>query len=336
MGLTSGDQPAPKPGAARARTVSGRTVVVGAALVAALFGVAYWVFRSLLWESPAPAPPVPPPTPPPASQPSSAPAGEGAVVAATRGQVELLAHGASWSAARVGARLGPDDAIRTGAGAEADLRLGERSTITVAERTQLAVREVAEAAQPLTLRRGRITADWKEGERRLVVEDESGKVVAATKAARFSVLAAGETFAVATETGVVNLDAAGSQVEVKEGQTSRVEKGASPSPVQPIAKELLLKVATAQRVGAEICAVIKGSTEPGAQVFVDGEPVAIDAEGSFSVSVPSRAGREGVRVTTRDAAGREREKMIACQTNTSPKEKPIEGMGVRWRVEGDD
>jgi len=308
------------------------------AMVAALLLGAFLVFRLVYQQPPAPIPSPPPPVPDAAlpSQPAPAEAEHGAVVAATRGRVELLSRGEDWSEASVGVRLGPEDAIRTGPGAEADLQFGEESTITVAERAQVVVREVSEATQPLTLRKGRVTADWKQGARRLVIEDETGKVVAATKAARFSVLAAGESFVVATQTGTVNLDAAGASIAIKGGETSRVDKGKAPTPAQPLTKELLLKVAAAQVAREGVCAVIKGSTEPGAEVLIDGEPVEIDAQGRFSISVPRRAGREGVRVTTRDVAGREREKMIACQAVTPEREKPIEGMGVRWRVEGEE
>jgi len=307
-----------------------------------LIGAAVLFSRFFLFQSavePAP-PPTPPPTDPPVvaeSQPASQPEEEGAVVAAARGQVELLSTGQDWAAASVGSRLGPEDAIRTGPGAEADLRIGDKSTITVAERSQLAVREVTSAARRFTLRKGRIAVDYKEdGARTLRIEDEKGDAVAATAAAKFSVLSSGDAFVVAAETGVVNLGAAGNTTAVKGGETSFVTEGAMPAPASPITRELLLKVASARKADEGVCAVIKGSTDPGAEVLIDGEPIKLDDKGRFSIAVASQAGKKGVRVTTRDAAGREREKMIACRTVTTPdREPPIEGMGVRWRVEDD-
>jgi len=294
-----------------------RTAVEAALLVVVLSGIAWLVFQNTLYVPPAPPPPPPPPARP-----------DEAIVVAVLGDVVRLSPGGGTTALTVGQKLHAEDSLRTGIGARTDLSMGGRRRVTVAESTQLTVRELGEKAQRFKLSRGRIAVDYPEdGVHTLRIESESGEVE--TRGARFSMLATGNSVAVATETGAVNLTAQKRTVAVPAGTQSIALLGKPPSAAEPIPARLLLKVASAAAPPAELCAEVQGVVPPGAEVLVDGAPAIVAEDGSFHVRVPKVRDKASVLVATRDASGRETTRTIACQG--VPLEARIRDFAIRWR-----
>jgi hypothetical protein len=307
-------------------------VLGGLAIVAAVALLARVVFDRAVYEAPEAAAPAPASPPAGAAPAPAAPADPSDVaVVAVSGSVERSGRDGRWTRVAAGDRLATDDALRTGDAARADLRVGERSRITVAERSQVAVREVTAAVHRLRLSRGRVAVEYeRDGARTLRIEDATGQRVAESQEGRFSVLASGATLAVATETGSVTLRAAGKAVDVGAGQQSVAAAGA-PSPAAPIPVDLLLRVADEARSASDpddLCAHVRGRAAAGAEVTVDDHPVALERDGRFAVRVPRRAGLTAVRVTTRDPGGRSEARDVPCR---DPDER-LDGLSVRWKT----
>ena len=227
------------------------------------------------------------------------------------GAIERLRPG-GWEAVAAGQRLLEDDTIRTGAGASATLAIGDRSRVTVSDATQLTVREITVAAQRLRLSRGRISVDHQPGGARvIVVESEDGGSVARAGTARFSALASGKSLAVATETGVVRLQAGGGSVDVGAGRQAVSFRGEAPDPTTPIPPALLLKIARTAR-GEGVCTVA-GVAERGAEVRVEGRLVEVGGDGRFSIRLAARRVAMHATVITRDAAGHVAERRVPCE-----------------------
>jgi ferric-dicitrate binding protein FerR (iron transport regulator) len=244
-----------------------------------------------------------------------------------QGAIERLAPG-GWLPVARGGVLREDDTLRTAAGSSATLAIGGGSRVTVSDATQLTVREITAAVQRLRLSRGRISVDHQaDGARVLVVESDRGDAVARANAARFSVLANGAALAVATETGIVRLQAAGRAVDVAAGQQSVSYRGEAPTAPSRIPVDLVLRVARAARVEAGSCTV-EGVVERGSEVRVDGRPVEPGADGRFSVRVAAPRGATHVAVATRDASGRVAERRVACRQEVS--EHDLSDFAVRW------
>ena len=305
-----------------------RTIVEAAALVVALVGGAWFLFRGTLYR--------------PESQArdrqharDDAKADEAIVVAVTGDVVRLSPNGGT-SALAVGQRLGAEDSVRTGRGGHTDLQLGARSRLTVAEGTQLTIREVTEHLHRVKLTRGRIAVDYQaDGARLLRIETADGSAVAETQGARFGVLSTGTAVAIATETGAVKLTARQKTVEVSAGMQSTVLAGRPPSSAEPIPARLLLKVADAalsarQRDG--LCADVEGTAPPGAEVLVDGAPAAVAEDGRFRVRVPAAPDKTSVAVAIRDASGRDTLRMVPCGNGAAT--AGIKDFAIRWRRKG--
>ncbi len=250
-----------------------------------------------------------------------------AVVVATEGVVEKQGVSGTWKPVAVGDKLIADDQLRTDPAGRAELSVGGGSVLTVAASTELKVRELSPALHQLQLKRGRLAAKYDaDGRRVLEIQDENGKTVAVTRGAKFSILASGQAMAVATETGIVTLKAAGAEVEVGPGQQAHSYQGAAPSPVTPIRAEVLLKIARG-KVDPSLCANVVGTVEAGAEVRLEGELLVVDAAGGFSAKVPRVPGRNSVRLAVRDASGRPRETVVAC---LAPEADPNLKLDLRW------
>jgi len=303
-----------------------RTIVEAAAVLAVLLGSAWLVFRGTLYRPPAGA-----------AQAHAAedPKVDEAIVVAVAGDVVRLSPAGGTSALAVGQRLRADDSVRTGRGGRTDLQLGARSRLTIAEGTQLTVREITEKVHRFKLTRGRIAVDYQaDGARLLRIESADGGAVAETQGARFGVLSTGTAVAIATETGAVNLSSRGKTIEVRAGTQSIAVAGKPPSGAEPIAARLLLKVADAaaaqEREG--LCAEVEGTAPSGAEVLVDGAPAAVAEDGRFRVRVPAAPDKTGVVVSIRDAGGRETTKMVPCGPGGSVAR--IKDFAIRWRKKG--
>ncbi len=243
------------------------------------------------------------------------------------GRVERLRDGA-WEPLSKGAVLREEDTLRTAVGARATLAIGDRSRLAVSDATQLTVREITAAVQRLRLSRGRLSVDHQaDGARVVVIESERGAAVARAGTARFSVLASGAALAVATEAGVVRLQAADRAVDVGAGQQSLSLDGQPPAPATPLSVELLLRVARAARTSDGTC-VVEGTVEPGAEVRVAGRAVEPAADGRFTVRLAAREGATGATVVTRDASGRNVVRRITCVRDVP--EHELSDFAVRW------
>src|SRR5205823_11702939 len=275
-----------------------RTIVEAAAVLAVLLGSAWVVFRGTLYRPPAGAA---------LAHAAEDPKVDEAIVVAVAGDVVRLSPTGGTSALAVGQRLRADDSVRTGRGGRTDLQLGARSRLTIAEGTQLTVREITEKVHRFKLTRGRIAVDYQaDGARLLRIESAEGGAVAETKGARFGVLSTGTAVAIATETGAVNLTAERKTVEVRAGTQSVATAGKAPSGAEPIPAKLLLKVADAapaQEGGEQLCAEVSGPAPGGSEVLVDGAPAATAEDRRFRVRVPAAPDKTTVLVPTRHASG---------------------------------
>jgi hypothetical protein len=91
--------------------------------------------------------------------------------------------------------------------------------------------------------------------------------------------------------------------------------------------ELWLKVANALAQAPEgICGSLQGTAPPGAEVSVEGKPVDVAADGSFSVQVPRTPGKTEVTVAIRDASGRTTSRKIAC----SEEQASADDVALHW------
>jgi len=301
-----------------------RGVAEIAAVAAVLLAGAWLLFRGAVYRAP----------PASAAQAREEPRAEEAIVVAVAGDVVRLSPTGGTSALAVGQRLRADDSVRTGRGAHTDLQIGMRSRLTIAEASQLTVREITEKVHRFKLTHGRIAVDYqRDGARLLRIESADGEAVAETQGARFGVLSTGSAVAIATETGAVNLTSLKTTVEVSAGKQAVAEEGKPPSAAEPIPAKLLLKVADAappQEREDQLCAEVAGTAPVGAEVLVDGTPAAIADDGRFRVRVPAARGKTGVLIAIRDASGRETSRTVPCGARMPH----IKDFAIRWRKKG--
>jgi hypothetical protein len=297
-----------------------RTAVEAALLTAIVVAAAWFIFRATVYVTPPP--PAPPPAPPPPDE---------AIVVAVVGDVVRLSPTGAVSALSVGQRLRAEDSLRTGRGGRTELQMGGRKRLSVAENTLLTFHELGAKVHRLSISRGHIAVDYPEdGVHTLRIESESGEVE--TQGARFSMLATGNAVAVATETGKVNLTAQKSTVAVAAGMQSIALSGKAPSAAEPIPARLLLKVANAAAPAEELCAEVQGVAPRGAEVSVDGAPVALGEDGSFHLRVPRAHDKTSALLSTRDASGRETTRTLYCKGASL--ESRIKDFAIRWRKRG--
>jgi hypothetical protein len=295
-----------------ASTAPRRSAALAAAVCAVLavvLGGAWIVFRTAVFEPPG-APPAPPPRPPER---------RGAEIRSLAGVVERGRSGA-WEPAAAGDVLAPDEALRTGPSSRAELALGPGAFLHIDEGTEIEVRELGDDVHAVHLARGRLGVEYGAEAPRVRVEGRDGVAVAG-RATRFTVVAGAGGFAVATETGVVDLSTPAGSVEVGAGTQASAGPGAAPTPPAPIPAEVVLKVSAAR--AARRCPV-RGWVAPGTEVRVDGAPVEVAPTGRFDVSVPASP---EVTVWARDVGGRIAERRVAC---LSPSVAPVTDFSVRW------
>jgi hypothetical protein len=312
-----------------------RRVLLYLAIAVAVAGAAYGAASLLAEEERGPdggrpavaAPVVPAPGGGGGAQPRAA--APGVRVLEVVGTVDRVGAGGSRRAVAEGSELAVDDTLVTGAASRVRLEVGARSTVDLAQDAEVKVRELSESVQRLGLVYGRAAVDYREdGGRVLRIENEDGSAVAQVTAGKFSILSTGTTVAVATETGQVDLSAAGKTVTVGASQQSIVAGGA---PLDPLAipKELVLRVVDPGcRVQREAFYTVSGRTAPGSRVSVNGKAARVKGSGEFSLRVPLKAGRNQIAVVTEDAAGRSERRTISCIT-VDPG-APISGVDIEW------
>lgn len=244
------------------------------------------------------------------------------------GEAQRLAADGAWVPVEEGASLDDSDRIRTLRGGSVELQVGDAdSVLIIPETTEVDLGELTRAEHNFKIGRGRITVDYQEKQGRVLrVEGESG-AVAQTSGARFTVLSTGTSIAVATERGEVDLTSAGASVKVSAGQQSVALEGAAPAPAEAIPVNVLLRVARSSGP-QDVCVAIAGTVRPGSSVDADGEPVEVDRQGRFKLSVPRRPGLARVRIRAREPSGNVAEREFPCR------EKPVaEEVDFQWDSE---
>jgi hypothetical protein len=233
---------------------------------------------------------------------------------------------AGWARARAGDALSVMDAIRAGDGATAVIALGRGTRVTLAERSEVAVRELTSAAQRLRLVRGRIGVDARADDGRVVrVEDRSGKIAAVGAAGRFGVLARGDALAIASTDGRVTAESGGGSVAVAPGQETVAAQDAAPLAPVPVPHGVVLRVARQlEERRASVCAVLH--VDVAAELTVDGVPVEIPPDGTVVVRAPPGGGRGSVSIALRHAGGEIDRRELAC--GRAPAD--ISDLEMRW------
>jgi hypothetical protein len=250
-----------------------------------------------------------------------------AVVTASHGKVELL-RGASgaWSDARVGDRLSAKDTLRTDVG-EADVAV-DGVKVRVHEASRIELKNVEKRAMRTRVRGSVESEVDKTG--RLDVEIEDSDATAVSQGGHFFVTSDGKgVIAVAAVTGSVHLSSKGRSVEVNTGEVSRIS-GAGGAPSVPAAalRRVLLAVQWPNAKETNRAVVpISGRVEPGSRVFVQGQPVTVEAGGLFRAEVPLKQGKQKIAVVTVDALGRRRE-----VENTVRRDDSLPGVKVKKKL----
>jgi hypothetical protein len=309
----------------------GRLWLKAAGAGALLLGLSLLLFRSAVYQPHAAGPGqmgAGLPAPAQEAEPASS---ETAIVTAAVGPVQRATGRGGFEQVAAGDRLHAEDAIRTGRGGRAQLRIGDKSELAVAEQSQVSIRELTRAVHRFKLERGRVSVDYKaDGLRVLRIENEASGSVAETFSARFSVLSTGATIAVATETGSVDLRAADQVVTIPAGRQALAQAGAPPTAPEEIPVRLLLKVAGAAGAPQQgICARLEGTAQPGSQILIDGVPAEVGRDGRFSIPVVRETPeKKAVLVSLRDVMGREQQKTVPC-AGEAP-ESAIHDLAIRW------
>jgi hypothetical protein len=287
-------------------------------VLSVVIGAAWWIFSRSVYTGPTELhAPVPAPAQPPVEE---------AIVEAVTGTVQRNSAHGSWVEVTAGEHLRADDSLRTAKGARTDLRIGDRARLTVAESSQLTIREITQRVHRFQLERGRVKADYKpDGQRVLRIESAGG--VAESNGARFSMLRTGTAVAIATDDGAVTLKSNDKAIEVGAGKQAIAVEGHAPAAAEPIPASVLLKVANAAAATDGVCATIDGVAPPGTEVTVDGVTAKLEPDGRFRVPVAHAADGREVLVALRDASGHEETRRVRC-IDPPPR---IRDFAIHWR-----
>lgn len=287
-----------------------------AVIVTLLLVAGGWLLQSKILGGAGAVATPPPPSPTPSASPSpsavSDPASARIIARGVEGLVEkrTAIGGDAWVPVAGGDELAQDDRLRTGAGGQAILEVGDSATVTVAEGSQVAVAEISRETSRVRLEGGRLRAKVKggtEGSALTVEFKDTDTKVEATAGADFSAGTAGngQVSVAATEGRIMLIARAGKErVELGAGElaTSKpgvaVEKGRIPT-------ALLLKVGKAPpRATRTRETLVAGQATPGSIVSVNGVKTVVGADGKFSTKVPLSEGKNKLVVSASDLAGR--------------------------------
>jgi hypothetical protein len=297
---------------AERRVITREAVIVASLLAAGLGGGALLLWSMTGGRSDTPVP-------------VAAPKREVRVLSADAG-VQRSTPGGAWAPVGAGDVLAVADTIRTGDAATAEIELGGSSRVTIAERTELTVRELTAAVQRVGLVRGRIGVQVQaDGTRVVRVEDASGSILVSTAAGRVGVVAGPKTLAVVAEEGRAVIESAGTAVEVPAGHQAAAWLGQKPVAPAPVPRDLLMRVVRAVEARrATSCAVVEVGLA--SEVLVNGEPVDVPPDGRLVVRVPQRARRRGAELVVRDARGKVARRTVPCWED----EADVSDLEVRW------
>jgi hypothetical protein len=292
-----------------------RYIVLAFAVVIAAFAVGLGLRKLMFTEATPTLTAAPPPT---AVEPSQL------TVSHLQGRVELSeGGGGSWSPLAAHARVSEKAHVRTIEGASAVLSADDGLQVEVSPESQVELVSAHKKDTMLVVERGRLFARVaaKAGGLRVGVDGSDALVRTHDHDATFAVLRddVGQV-AVAVTEGDVALSAQQQHVTVGAGQQSVVAAKQPPSAPMRIPSSLFLKVSRAgpARLNRKTTEV-GGETNPGASVFVNGAPVAVEADGRFTAHVPLQEGTNALKITVRDALGRsERKELAPVVVDTQP------------------
>ena len=329
-----------------------RQLTIYGLVAVALIGLAVVIFELVIAPDDGPGPglsgpvaPPPDPEPPAAEPPDAGPADaaeavdpvgpgpvkpDGVIVSEVTGKVERRAPDAKWSLVAAGDKLSLNEALRTGPNSSAKLQVDERSRFELTEDGELSVRELTETVHRFQLSGGRIQVDYQpSGERVMRIETPNADAVTEAKAGKFGVLSAGKVVSVATVEGSVKLTARDQTVKIGAGQTSSASDTWGPLDPRPIPKAVLLKVVDpGKRIISAKRITVRGRTDPGARVEINGRLARVNAKGRFRMRVPLEEGPNRIVVVSLDASGR-REVHDLGEVICDPS-APVEDMQIDW------
>ena len=253
------------------------------------------------------------------AKPAAAPGTIAAVILTRTGKVELSRNGGQWADARVGDELVPSDALRTEAG-EAELALGPVH-MRLHESSAVRLKETGKSSMRARVH-GAVESDVETGQGELAIEMDGTDAVARSTGGHFFVMADGRgVVSVATVSGSVNLVARKKQVELKEGQVSRIEKGEVSAPSTAL-RRVLLSVRWPEESTSQEAVPVSGKVEPQSRVYIQGNAVRVEKDGSFTAQIPLHDGAQRVAVLVVDPLGR-RKQAWATIVRQEPKREEV-------------
>jgi len=232
---------------------------------------------------------------------------EGSItIVKAEGLVERSRGDSDWVAVRPGQRIALKERLRTNEAGRAELDIGDGSTVVVADRSEVVFSGKSKNETRLRLHRGRVSAKKRRrGKSVLKIEAPETDAAVTSEEGSFTVTTDGlGTLAVATTVGNAKLGKAGKETVITAGQQSIAFADGSVSDTAEIPKSLLLKVGKLPKgVRRKRSIVIRGRSEPGAIVMVNGVRAKVDRRGRFRAKVALREGDNPVSVTAEGIAG---------------------------------
>jgi hypothetical protein len=208
--------------------------------------------------------------------------------------------------------LEPKDRIRTADDARAVLTKPGMFNVELDSGSNLEVKELEEKVSKFMLEEGMISANVVDNPNR-IFEVEAAESVASTTGANFKMTVNKKGLvALGTLKGSVNVEAEGKVIQVDQGFMTKVVKGKTPEDPIKIPSALLLKVRWPKdRELSKRKIVLKGRTQPGARVRIEGKVVPVGNRGRFRQVVALKEGANKLKVESYDVGG-----------NTTTKESP--------------
>lgn len=250
-------------------------------------------------------------------------------VESTESTVERRGANGIWEPIEAGSRLRLDDEIRTAPGARAVINVGELATVRIAESSRLSVAEVTRQLSRVEVGTGRISARAHGGiESNLQVSVGGSDAIVETSEGAFSLATDGEgRVSVAGEEGRVRVQAANESVDVEAGQISVVEPDLAPSTPVEIPPSLFVKIGNAPKRLNTRATVVRGQTQPGSTVNVNGVVVRSNAQGDFSAQIELEEGTNDILIEVEDVMGRKESESLDVEVDT---QAPDADTKVSW------
>ena len=201
------------------------------------------------------------------------------------------------------------DSITLDEGSSAELRLLDGSTVTLYENTTLKVSRLQIGRRAYHVRLDVLAGNIYNRVLRLLGTDDAYEVItpsstAAVRGTAFAVQVLSPTSTYfACDEGQIAVRMADQEVTVNAGEQVIAAQG-EPLEVQPqpdITPPLLTLLSPLERPVVGSTVVVRGKTEPGASVTVDGQRVDVDASGAFEI--PLVVGPNPIIIEAKDAAG---------------------------------